>query len=46
VWEGEYDRNITYSCMKMEKMGPVETIPGMRGRGIKEKDSYFKYDTL
>jgi hypothetical protein len=27
-----YDTNIMYICMKMEKMRPVETIPGI-GKG-------------
>jgi hypothetical protein len=25
--------NITYSCIKMKKMSPVETIPRRRGKG-------------
>jgi hypothetical protein len=36
VKEGEYDVNIVYSCMQMEKMRPVETIPRMRGGRDKE----------
>jgi hypothetical protein len=28
---GEYGANSVYTCMKMEKMRPAETIPGMRG---------------
>jgi hypothetical protein len=35
-WKGEYVENIMYSCMKMEKMRPVETIPGMGGGRIGE----------
>jgi hypothetical protein len=31
VKEGKYGRNIMYSCLKMEKMRPVETVPGMEG---------------
>jgi hypothetical protein len=48
VKEGEYGGNIMYSCMKMEKMRPVETIPGTGGEGIKENDGggEFNYDTL
>jgi biotin-(acetyl-CoA carboxylase) ligase len=33
VWEHEYGRNIMYTCKKMKKMRPVETIPGMEGGG-------------
>jgi hypothetical protein len=29
----EHSRNITCSCMKMEKMGNVETTPGMGEEG-------------
>jgi hypothetical protein len=32
VQEGECSGNIMYSCMKMKKMRPTETIPGMGGR--------------
>jgi hypothetical protein len=42
----EYGRNIMYSCMKMEKIRPIETILRM-GRGkIKEIDGAveFNYD--
>jgi hypothetical protein len=28
-YEDEYGGNIIYSCMKVEKMRPVETIPGV-----------------
>jgi hypothetical protein len=38
VCEGEYGRNIMYSYMKMKKMRPVETIPGMGREGIKENE--------
>jgi hypothetical protein len=31
VKEGEYGANTVHTCMKMEKMRPVETIPGMGG---------------
>jgi hypothetical protein len=34
IQEGEYGGN-KYSCMKMEKMRPVETIPGIERFGIK-----------
>jgi hypothetical protein len=30
--------NVMYSCMKMEKMRPVETILRMGEEGIKEND--------
>jgi hypothetical protein len=32
--EGEYGKITMYSCMKMEKMGPVETIPKIGRREI------------
>jgi hypothetical protein len=48
VEKGEYDRNTMYSCMKMKQMRPVETIPGMWGRGVKENDGEGEsnYDIL
>jgi hypothetical protein len=36
--EGEYGGNIVYSCTKMNKMRPIETIPGMGGVRIKENN--------
>jgi hypothetical protein len=33
VKEAKCSGNITYSCMKMEKMRPVETVPGIGGGG-------------
>jgi hypothetical protein len=38
VWENEYSGYIIYSCMKMEKMRPVETILKMGRMWIKEND--------
>jgi hypothetical protein len=35
VKEAEYSGNLMYSCMKMEKMRPVETITEMEGVGNK-----------
>jgi hypothetical protein len=47
VWEGEYDRNITHSYMKIEKCKLVKLFqePGKR---IKENDrrGEFNYDIL
>jgi hypothetical protein len=45
VSEGEYTVNTVYTCMQMI---PIETISGIRGRGIKENSGggEFKYDVF
>jgi hypothetical protein len=45
MWEGEYSAHTVYTCVN-GKMIPVETIPGMRGRGKRKNDGgrEFNYD--
>jgi hypothetical protein len=46
--ESEYDANIIVFMYENGKMTPVETVPSMGGREIKENDGgdEFNYDTL
>jgi hypothetical protein len=48
VWEDEYGANTVYLCYVNGKMRPIETIPGMGERGIKENDrgDEFNYELL
>jgi hypothetical protein len=45
VWEGEYGANTLNTCMKMEKMRLVETVPGMVGGRVKENDGGGEFNS-